>query len=560
MKEPTEPFVYSGLGEKRTKELEKRLLAAELESAKHALAFAGALSIDRCPACGAARGPNGYLCGSPDGGCSDTGSLARKWLASVGYLVLALALAAPAHAQTVCCAGGKQLWPCDSGDVTCSGPMGMGTCAKNAGTITTGTCAGGTPPPTTPTPTPTPASGVQYCHAPAGCFALPSPLACPAGSTVNSTPCTVVTPTPTPTPTATPTPTEPPATSITLVRLPYQPWPLAYQYQVPWIQQQPDGSTVISCNSGHYPNESTVPPPLGIATTWPGECKVVVRFPADGSTPQARQVYCTSQTTDAWETGGFIVPTQLNPAELHTYGVFTGRPVGPIGGDSDRDVQIEMLTFSTIPGVPTILSPNPHRVTLLSSKGVNYSPMGIVDLAGHEMFYVAMLAKFGANPYLLMRFRITQSGQLEADPSFAPVKMATVADGIQGPLNLVLASDGKTLLVPDGPWPVTKACNLWKSTDEGQTWSSAGISIPAPVGSVGIAQCGIAVGPGGSALSPMWGVCQTFWSQDGDDGQDWTKIGDWRPYVWYQKGANLPSNLLKAAVEYPPAAWVPVKP
>ena len=33
MKEPTEPFVYSGLGEKRTKELEKRLLAAELVSA-----------------------------------------------------------------------------------------------------------------------------------------------------------------------------------------------------------------------------------------------------------------------------------------------------------------------------------------------------------------------------------------------------------------------------------------------------------------------------------------------------------------------------------------------
>ena len=453
----------------------------------------------------------------------------------------------------VCCVNGTALFPCQSGTVCQGGALNI-VCPP-AQIVPAGTCVAATP-----TPTPTQPASQQYCHlASGGCFAWPPAigLQCSAtGDVINSTPCAV--PTPTPTPTATPTPTQ--AIPITLTRLPYLPWPFSYQYQVPWIQQQPDGSTVISCNSGHYPNESTVPPPLGIATTWPGECKVVVRFPADGSTPQARQVYCTSQTTDAWETGGFIVPTQLNPAELHTYGVFTGRPVGPIGGDSDRDVQIEMLTFSTIPGVPTILSPNPHRVTLLSSKGVNYSPMGIVDLAGHEMFYVAMLAKFGANPYLLMRFRITQSGQLEADPSFAPVKMATVADGIQGPLNLVLASDGKTLLVPDGPWPVTKACNLWKSTDEGQTWSSAGISIPAPVGSVGIAQCGIAVGPGGAALSPMWGVCQTFWSQDGDDGQDWTKIGDWRPYVWYQKGANLPSNLLKAAVEYPPAAWVPVKP
>ena len=43
------------------------------------------------------------------------------------------------------------------------------------------------------------------------------------------------------------------------------------------------------------------------AAAWRGfhlarECKVAVYFPADGSTPQARQTYCSSQTTTVWET------------------------------------------------------------------------------------------------------------------------------------------------------------------------------------------------------------------------------------------------------------------
>jgi hypothetical protein len=212
-----------------------------------------------------------------------------------------------------------------------------------------------------------------------------------------------------------------------------------------------------------------------------------------------------------------------------------------------------MVTFRTEQGVPTVLSPNFYRYTVLAQKSANFSLMGIVDLAGHELAYVGALYKMGSWPYLLMRFRITQSGQFEVDPSFPPVKMSTVADGIQGPLNLVLASDGKTLLTTDGPWPVTLACHLWQSADQGQTWSATAIAIPAPVGSVGIAQCGIAVQPGGAAFSPMWGVCGTFWSQDGDDGMDWTKPGDWQPYVWYQQGAALPRNIFTAAVAYPPA-------
>ena len=423
-------------------------------------------------------------------------------------MVVTCAVTRPARAQTVCCGPSGYAWTCAAGDSKCRNPILGIECA-----------------------------GTGY-------------------SIVQASACVAATPTPTPMPTLTPTPTATPTPvlPITLTRLPYLPWPFSYQYQVPWIQQQPDGSVVISCNSGHYPNESLTPPALGSSSTWPGECKVVVLFPANGSTPQARQTYCTSQTTDTWETGNFIVPVQTNPAQLHTYGVFTGRPVGPLGGDSDRDVQLEMVTFATTQGIPTVLSPNFYRYTVLAGKSSNYSLMGIVDLAGHQMAYVGALYKIGSWPYLLMRFRITQSGQFEADPAFPPVKMSTVADGIQGPLNLVLANDGKTLLTTDGPWPVTTACHLWQSADQGQTWSATGIAIPAPTGSVGIAQCGIAVKPGGEAFAPMWGVCQTFWSQDGDDGMDWSKAGDWRPYIWYQQGANLPSNLFTAAVAYPPAA------
>ena len=334
------------------------------------------------------------------------------------------------NAQTVCCGPTGQLWPCEAGDVACRGPLGL-------------QCPG------------------------AGVAIVPLAQCVPAAAT----------PTPTPSATATPTPTPAPQVPITLARLPYLPWPFSYQYQVPWIQRQPDGSLVIACNSGHYPGESLTPPPLGVASTWPGECKVVVYFPADGSTPQARQTYCSSQTTSVWETGNYEITAQTNPGEIHAYGVFTERPVGPLGGDSDRDVQLELVVLPARPGVPTVLSPDPYRYTLLSQKGVNYMLAGIVDLAGQKMAYVEELYKWGSWPYLLRRYKVTQNGRFEADPSFAPVRMETIGDG-RGPLNLVLAHDGKTLLTTDGPWPATMACHLWQSTDQGQTWARPAFRSP----------------------------------------------------------------------------------
>ncbi len=420
----------------------------------------------------------------------------------IGVIAWLIAVAAPA--QMVCCGPSGRMWDCT--DPACRGPMGP-SCSPGGTIMPAGTCTAA------PTPTPT---------AP-------------------------------PTPTATPTPTAPPMPTlpIALRQLPYLPQSWTYQYQVPWIQRQPDGSTVISCNSGHEPGEPLTPALYGQVSSHPQECKVVVYFPANGGTPQSHATYCTGQTRTDWESGDYIIPAQTNPAEAWGWGVYTSRPVGPIGGDTDRDVQLERITLPTTPGVPTVLSPYPSRTTIFAAKGVNYSLLGIVDLAGQQMAYVAELYKQGSWPYLLRRYRITQWGGLDFDPSFAPVKMTEVAAGGFGPLNLVLAHDGRTLLTTDPVWPQTMACHLWQSADQGRTWSAAGVEIPAPVGSVGIAQCAIAVGPGGQALNPMWGVCQTFWSQDGDDGMDWSKAGDWRPYVWYQQGAALPSNLFVAAVETP---------
>ena len=457
------------------------------------------------------------------GRMSDDRSRVGCLLVSLGtlavWLLIALAawlIAVESPAQTVCCGPSGRLWDC--ADPTCRGPLGW-ACVPTGQVVPAGSCAAA------PTPTPT----------------VPP------------------TPTATPTPAVTPTPTTPPppALPITLAQLPYLPFALTYHYQVPWIQRQPDGSTTISSNAGHDPGGPLTPAAYGQLSTHPQECKVVVYFPADGGTPQSHITYCTGQTRTDWETGDYVIPAQTNPAELWGWGTYTSRPVGPIGGDTDRDVQLERITLPTMPGVPTALSPFPARTTILSTKGVNYSLLGIVDLSGQQMAYIGELVKQGSWPYLLRRYRITQYGGLDSDPSFVPIPIAQVAGGGAGPLNLTLAHDGRSLLTTDPVWPQTMACHLWQSSDQGQTWSAAGVEIPAPAGSVGIAQCGIAVGPGGQALSPMWGICQTFWSQDGDDGLDWSKTGDWRPYVWYQQGAALPPNLLTPAAAYPPATPTP---
>lgn len=140
----------------------------------------------------------------------------------VAALVVVSLSARTAHAQTVCCGPSGQLWPCQTGDAACAGPPPWGfSCTGSGVTITQASaCGAATPTPGAPTPTPgapaatpTPVPGAQYCHATTGCFALPMPpgVTCPAGSTINSTPCAVATPTPTappgmPTPTATPAP------------------------------------------------------------------------------------------------------------------------------------------------------------------------------------------------------------------------------------------------------------------------------------------------------------------------------------------------------------------
>ena len=203
------------------------------------------------------------------------------------------------------------------------------------------------------------------------------------------------------------------------------------------------------------------------------------------------------------------------------------------------------------------LDPSPVISIAAHEPHENQFPAGIVDLRGQEMMYSFDFWSIGSGPCLLDRYTISDHGILSPDPTWPRPACSTINGGtllesiVVDPNDPTLGSGAKPLLATNGPWVTDNSTvTIWSSKDEGITWAPSGVTIVKPLGSVGIGQCGIAAGAGGVALTPMWGICQTWWAQ-GDDGMDWTKPGDWRPYLWQQAGAQVPPGILVAPVKVP---------
>ena len=406
-------------------------------------------------------------------------------------------------------------------------------------------------PTATPTPAPCPAKGatISWCYDPAetptcaergGIFGT-APCAAPSVCVTACPTQTPGTPTPTPTPTATATPavTPTPTPDWTLTALSCRPFAGTYCQNVQTLKLV-NGDTLLAFNGGHLAGESTVPAPYGSPGNGIGECKIVNRYPADGSTPTQRVIYCTGQGNTGWETGCF------NCAEpgygLLCFGNRTNRINPP--GNRWREAHTERLRFSPILGLTGSTpmddpSPGIYQDVLTSSGPVMQFDLGVVLIGGiWHLYYSEYQIDPTTGTWFLPKLRrvaITQTGMPEYE-SWGPVDYSTVASG-GGVGNIVLDLTGTKLLAVDEGDP-SDGVLLWQSADWGLTWTSTGLVIPVAPGFAGVSDCHIASGPGGVALSPLWFVCQMTTATP-----DWTVAGNLVLYVVAQQGAQLPPNL-----------------
>ena len=461
--------------------LEKMRRADEINKRE----FAAAVFTDRCPKCGAAQGRNGYLCGGPSRDCSDTGKLARRWLASGGIVALALVLALPARAQTPAPAIGNCY---NNGVCYPSAPPCMAGLYIPAGSP----CPpAGAPTPGVPTPTPTPATTQLYCHTTSGlCFAYPSPLGMTCDTTPNHTACDAATPTPTPTPSATPTPTAPPmpAPTITTVNL---------GLPIPWSYVQ--GCTIFRgvmwCDAGN-------------PTSGPNQGECIFSVDYTRNPPVFRVWACTGLTLDSWESAWPQVDDApefgtgcLRVVWIETHGV---PPWGQSRGDVFRYGSVTSMIACPVTGRAGALAVDTPNPTILRDSIAESSawlwPVGWLHLGGQRQLY-AVHSGMGQGTYLTRYFWPQHGGVWMDSAAFQPVTypMQSISDmGIDADGSLVAteyAGDNATTLT------------IWRSPDQGRTWRVATTVQALPGGS--LFSCYWQKGAGGAVLVPWAMLCNS---------------------------------------------------
>ena len=411
----------------------------------------------------------------------------------------------------------------------------------------------------TSTPTPTPDPNCPWCvlQSTGHCIlVIPGYTCLPPDQCVTTCPGINPTPTPivtgTPTPTATPTGTVPPTATptppmvVTLTPMGALPWPFTYR-QAQTVNVWPGGSWTIEENAGHYPGDDLVPPALGTFSTQTGECLLIT----DGSTavPQSRQLRCSSRDSNhIYEETAFTCD-QTDDA-LACFDTFTNRFAVPGWSNDQHDAMLEQWTLSRAAHEVSrwIDDPLPYAAAVpWVTPGWDNFPLKIVSIHGQRYLYLGVLVEtkesgFAVGRYLT-RYVVTANGQLAIDQGYGMI----LAGSLAWPSDVVAdpSCDSCLLGFENDAWPPVSQVKVWRSHDEGRTWPDLVFSIPAPTGFPMVGDCHAAVGPGGVALTPLWGVCQGF------TDEDWSTAGHWVAHVWQQTGASVPANFTTA-----PVAWV----
>ncbi|MGD1146992.1 MAG: hypothetical protein ABR961_03445 [Thermoanaerobaculaceae bacterium] len=330
------------------------------------------------------------------------------------------------------------------------------------------------------------------------------------------------------------------------------PIPVTYSQQW-WDEMTPDGTSWHEdLNWGHYAADDTVPPALGTTLQVHSECLVHT----DGATLRTRELRCTCRDTlDGYENGAPEL-TLWPDGTLFGVAEYTRRFANRAFSNDQHDVVIERIGLAAKPhGVTSYVDdPWPYIAEdWISVPGSSYFTEGMVDLHGqHYAYYQVWLTRAVPQAVVLERWQITDTGVPTKDLGFGmPV---VEPDGGFSQIVADPSCDG-CMFGFESAYPPLSDVSVWRSHDEGRTFKEIAFVIPAPAGSVGISDCHAMVWPGGIAVWPGFGKCQTYWAQDGDDGTDWSKMGDLLPYTWSMLGAPVPANF-----NLPTTLWAPPTP
>ncbi len=376
------------------------------------------------------------------------------------------------------------------------------------------------------------ASGQQlYCHDSTGCYPLPLPPGMTCSGTVDTTPCAVATPTPTPTvaPTATPTAPPMPAPTITTVTL---------GLPIPWSYTQ-GLSLFRGVLWGDAGNPTT-----GVNN---GECIFSVDY---NRTPPVFRVWaCTGQTADSWESAYPHVDDDAanGPGAIIVSWIETRSPApwGQTRGDSIRYGTITTLQARPVVGQAGSLAvddPAPYiRRDAIAESQAWLWPLGWLHLGGQRQLYGAWVSgRWGEQPSRLVRWYWPLSGPPAPDwqglpPTSAP--MATVSD-------IAIDADG-SLIATETTGDNATSMSIWRSRDEGRTWTVATTVKALDNGS--LFDCHFSRHAGGAADLPWFLTCNSTppsgsWANGGWQVVSVAWSGAQPPLYWGQRPAQ-PSAL-----------------
>lgn len=458
-----------------------------------------------------------------------------------GAIAISLILASPSQATDYChcpadnppchpvILGGCQVPPCWVNTIPCS--TTATPTPTVAPTIAPTPTPTRTPAPGTPTPTPTAPAGTPTPTPPAGAFCCCPPALGGCGPVgifgcvgqcyrVESCPCSDATPTPTPTPTP----------SVT---------PVAYTVHE-FLRSSDIGRTYIQAmslfNGVLWGNDGVCCPSIGQG---PGECIFAIDYTQP--TPAIHEAWCTYRdTTELWESGSVQVDlTDYGPLVV---GGLTRRPADWRLGSAPRNVS--MWTMSAGSGNTRWFLQALRRDAQLNPQIYAYFPLGLVRVFGIEYLYAESVDLAG-DIYLKRFFWSEAYGALMWDSAFSPGKRLMHFTSIA-------VDDDNSLIALTGWYPdqTNTTIGLWRSTDEGKTWTNTGQTWEAPAGRT-LFGCGFDRTQGGRAVKPFHLVC-TIGTGKGPDQMP----SDWNAAeIISEGGASIPhSDVLPVYVEPTPAA------
>jgi hypothetical protein len=351
-----------------------------------------------------------------------------------------------------------------------------------------------------------------YCHWTDGtCYALPSPLGCPASATTNTTPCPAVSPTPTPTATPTPSPT---------------PAPMSYSV-TSFVKAKDLGMTYFNwpsqMNGVVWGNTGQCCPGIG---TGPGECV----FSLERSSNTSRLWWCTYRdSSQLWESAS----VQVASGDVYAWVVAGVKTYRPANDALQSDFHEGTVWGFGVPSITQTWFGISTLADVLRYPDAVLFPLGILDLDGARWLY-ARVWSYSEADYMLGRWywpRAWQSAQWSSE--------TILSKSIPSFQAMAIDSDG-SLIATTGELQNNLVVKIWRSKDKGRTWTDTGSAFSAPSGTT-MFQCGFEHKSGGAAVVPWHLLCVQGDGQ-GPDAGTWS-IADIRV-----NGAKVPANWTVAPV------------